>query len=183
MERDEGGQEMKKIMNMGFPHHGWMREWMKPNWPRTFIISSLPSFLPSFSYGRQRDVLWKFPIQGDDKPSLDDSHLLWWCWWAFLIMDEWMNETYLAKDSLIIIIYHLSSSSPSSSSSIIIIYHHHFPSSFSTSMTKPFLLLKGKFLWKFSIQWDDKSSLDDSHLWWWCCCWWGFLHHGWMSET
>jgi hypothetical protein len=33
------------MMLMGFPHHGWMNEWMKLTWPRT----NLP---------------WKFPIQG-----------------------------------------------------------------------------------------------------------------------
>jgi hypothetical protein len=50
MERDDGAQEMEKIMKTGFPHHGWMSEWMKLNWLRTFIISFLPfhTFFGSF---------------------------------------------------------------------------------------------------------------------------------------
>jgi hypothetical protein len=62
-----------------------MSEWMKLHWPRTFIISFLPSFLPF-----QRDILWKFPIQGDDKlpwriPIYDDGAA------ADGLSSSWMN--------------------------------------------------------------------------------------------
>ncbi len=55
-------------------------------------LSSSPSFLPSLSYADKETFFGSFQSKGMKNLPWMFSHLLWWCWWAFLIMDEWMNE-------------------------------------------------------------------------------------------